>query len=145
MTAPIDRIDQVYGTDVFSRRVMRQRLPKEIFKSLIRTIDAGEPLDAQVADVVAATMKDWAIENGATHFTHWFQPLTGLTAAKHDSPAAPAARSSAAATPPGAGPTLFRSPSASRPPSSPGPGRRSTPRSPSSARWRRSPSRRSGS
>ena len=89
MTAPIDRIDQVYGTDVFSRRVMRQRLPKEIFKSLIRTIDAGEPLDAQVADVVAATMKDWAIENGATHFTHWFQPLTGLTAEKHDSLVSP--------------------------------------------------------
>ena len=89
MTAPIDRIDQVYGQDVFSRRVMRQRLPKEIFKSLIRTIDRGEPLDAQVADVVAATMKDWAIENGATHFTHWFQPLTGLTAEKHDSLVSP--------------------------------------------------------
>ena len=69
MTAPIDRIDQVYGTDVFSRRVMRQRLPKEIFKSLIRTIDAGEPLDAQAADLHAATIQDWAIENGATHFT----------------------------------------------------------------------------
>ena len=89
MTAPIDRIDQVYGQDVFSRRVMRQRLPKEIFKSLVRTIDRGEPLDAQVADVVAATMKDWAIENGATHFTHWFQPLTGLTAEKHDSLVSP--------------------------------------------------------
>ena len=89
MTAPIDRIDQVYGIDVFSRRVMRQRLPKEIYKSLIRTIDAGEQLDAQVADVVAATMKDWAIENGATHFTHWFQPLTGLTAEKHDSLVSP--------------------------------------------------------
>ncbi len=89
MTAPIDRIDQVYGTDVFSRRVMRQRLPKEVFKSLIRTIDGGQHLDAQVADVVAATMKDWAIENGATHFTHWFQPLTGLTAEKHDSLVSP--------------------------------------------------------
>jgi glutamine synthetase len=89
VTAPIDRIDQVYGQDVFSRRVMRQRLPKEIFKSLVRTIDRGEPLDAQVADVVAATMKDWAIENGATHFTHWFQPLTGLTAEKHDSLVSP--------------------------------------------------------
>ncbi len=89
MTVPIDRVDQVYGIDVFSRRVMRQRLPKEIFKSLIRTIDGGEPLDAQVADVVAATMKDWAIENGATHFTHWFQPLTGLTAEKHDSLVSP--------------------------------------------------------
>jgi len=82
VTAPIDRIDQVYGIDVFSRRVMRQRLPKEIYKSLIRTIDAGEQLDAQVANVVAATMKDWAIENGATHFTHWFQPLTGAGRAR---------------------------------------------------------------
>lgn len=89
MTAPIDRVDQLYGRDVFSRRVMRQRLPKEVFKSLVRTIDGGEPLDAQVADVVAATMKDWAIENGATHFTHWFQPLTGLTAEKHDSLVSP--------------------------------------------------------
>jgi glutamine synthetase len=78
-------IDQTYGADVFSRRVMQQRLPKEVYKSLLRTIDRGEPLDPKVADVVAATMKDWAIENGATHFTHWFQPLTGSTAEKHDS------------------------------------------------------------
>ena len=78
-------IDQSYGSDVFSRRVMQQRLPKEVYKSLLRTIDNGEPLDPKVADVVAATMKDWAIENGATHFTHWFQPLTGSTAEKHDS------------------------------------------------------------
>ena len=68
---------------------MRQRLPKEVYRSLLRTIDRGEPLDPAVADVVAATMKDWAIENGATHYTHWFQPLTGLTAEKHDSLAAP--------------------------------------------------------
>jgi len=85
----IERVDHIYGQDVFSRRVMRQRLPKEVYKSLIRTIDNGEPLDPQVADVVAATMKDWAIENGATHFTHWFQPLTGLTAEKHDSLVSP--------------------------------------------------------
>jgi glutamine synthetase len=78
-------IDQSYGSNVFSRRVMQQRLPKEVYKSLLRTIDRGEPLDPKVADVVAATMKDWAIENGATHFTHWFQPLTGSTAEKHDS------------------------------------------------------------
>ena len=75
-----DRVDNIYGQDVFSRRIMQQRLPKEVYKSLLRTIDRGQPLDPQVADVVAATMKDWAIENGATHFTHWFQPLTGLTA-----------------------------------------------------------------
>ena len=81
----LDRVDEIFGADVFSRRVMRQRLPKNVFKSLCRTIDAGSPLDPLVADVVAAAMKDWAIENGATHFTHWFQPLTGLTAEKHDS------------------------------------------------------------
>ena len=84
-----DRIDTIFGADVFSRRVMRQRMPKDVYKSLMRTIDAGEALDPGVADVVAATMKDWAIENGATHFTHWFQPLTGLTAEKHDSLIAP--------------------------------------------------------
>jgi glutamine synthetase len=79
------RVDEIFGADVFSRKVMRQRLPKDVFKSLVRTMDRGEPLDALVADVVAAAMKDWAIENGATHYTHWFQPLTGLTAEKHDS------------------------------------------------------------
>ncbi len=80
-----ERVDSIYGTDVFSRVIMRQRLPKEIYRSLLRTIDKGEPLDPEVASVVAATMKDWAIENGATHYTHWFQPLTGQTAEKHDS------------------------------------------------------------
>ncbi len=80
-----ERVDNFYGSDVFSRRIMRQRLPKDVYRSLLRTIDLGEPLDPKAADVVAATMKDWAIENGATHFTHWFQPLTGLTAEKHDS------------------------------------------------------------
>jgi glutamine synthetase len=84
-----ERIDSIFGSDVFSRSVMRQRLPKEVYRSLLRTVDRGEPLDPQVADVVAAAMKDWAIENGATHYTHWFQPLTGLTAEKHDSLAAP--------------------------------------------------------
>ena len=81
----MSRVDAIYAADVFTRRIMRQRLPKEIYRSLVQTIDLGEPLDPQVADVVAATMKDWAIENGATHFTHWFQPLTGSTAEKHDS------------------------------------------------------------
>jgi glutamine synthetase len=82
-------VDQIFAADVFTRRVMRQRLPKEVYRSLVQTIDQGEPLDPRVADVVAATMKDWAIENGATHFTHWFQPLTGSTAEKHDSLVAP--------------------------------------------------------
>ncbi len=88
MTQP-ERIDTIFGSDTFSRTTMRQRLPKEVYRSLLRTIDEGEPLDPAVADVVAASMKDWAIENGASHYTHWFQPLTGLTAEKHDSLAAP--------------------------------------------------------
>jgi len=78
-------VDTLYSRDVFSRAVMRQRLPKDIFKRLILTIDEGAPLDPSVADIVASAMKDWAIENGATHYTHWFQPLTGSTAEKHDS------------------------------------------------------------
>jgi glutamine synthetase len=73
-----------YSRDVFTRAVMRQRLPKDVYKRVVRTIDLGETLDASVADVVASAMKDWAIENGATHYTHWFQPLTGSTAEKHD-------------------------------------------------------------
>ena len=79
------RLDAIYGADVFSERVMRQRLPKDVFKRLMETIKKGARLDPHLADVVAAAMKDWAIENGATHYTHWFQPLTGLTAEKHDS------------------------------------------------------------
>jgi glutamine synthetase len=79
-----DRVDQVFGSDVFTERVMQQRLPKEVFKHLQRTIHHGEPLDAALADVVASAMKEWAMERGATHYTHWFQPLTGLTAEKHD-------------------------------------------------------------
>ena len=88
-SAETERVDSIFGRDVFSRSMMRKRLPKEVYKSLLRTIDRGEPLDPAVADVVAASMKDWAIENGASHYTHWFQPLTGLTAEKHDSLAAP--------------------------------------------------------
>ena len=83
------KIEEIFGQDVFSQRVMRQRLPKDIYKRLIRTMEDGEPLDLDVADVVAAGMKDWATVNGATHYTHWFQPLTGLTAEKHDSFATP--------------------------------------------------------
>ncbi|MCG3125234.1 MAG: Glutamine synthetase [Phycisphaerae bacterium] len=79
------RVDAIFGCDVFSLRTMRQRLPKDVYRKLLKTIQRGEPLDLAVADVVAAAMKDWAIENGATHYTHWFQPLTGQTAEKHDS------------------------------------------------------------
>lgn len=79
-----DNVTQTFGCDVFNERVMRQRLPKDVFKRLQRTIKHAEPLDHELADVVAAAMKDWAIEQGATHYTHWFQPLTGTTAEKHD-------------------------------------------------------------
>jgi glutamine synthetase len=78
-------IDEIFGRDVFSERVMQKRLPKDVFESLHRTIRMGEPLDPASADTIATAMKDWAIENGATHYTHWFQPMTGLTAEKHDS------------------------------------------------------------
>lgn len=78
------RVEDVYAADVFTSRVMQQRLPKDVFKRLQATIQHGEPLDHELAGVVAAAMKDWAIEQGATHYTHWFQPLTGLTAEKHD-------------------------------------------------------------
>ncbi|MFN5959286.1 MAG: glutamine synthetase III, partial [Planctomyces sp.] len=80
-----ESIDQIFCEDVFSERVMRERLPKDVFKSLMLTIKKGERLQPEIADIVAAAMKDWAIERGATHYTHWFQPLTGLTAEKHDS------------------------------------------------------------
>jgi glutamine synthetase len=79
----------IYGSNVFNDSVMRQTLPKEIYKSFRQTIEEGLPLDPQVAEVVASVMKDWAIAKGATHFTHWFQPLTGITAEKHDSFIAP--------------------------------------------------------
>lgn len=69
---------------VFNDRVMRERLPKEVYKSLIKTIAVGKAIDPSIADCVANAMKDWAIEKGATHFTHWFQPLTGVSAEKHD-------------------------------------------------------------
>ncbi len=78
-------VDELFGCDVFSLRTMRQRLPKDVYHRLMRTVQRGEQLDLAVADVVAAAMKDWAIERGATHYTHWFQPLTGSTAEKHDS------------------------------------------------------------
>ncbi|HQW66444.1 MAG TPA: glutamine synthetase III, partial [Gemmatimonadales bacterium] len=71
------RVDALFGVDTFSKQVMQKRLPKAVYKSLLRTMDHGEPLEPQLADIVAASMKDWAVERGATHFTHWFQPLTG--------------------------------------------------------------------
>ena len=81
--------NQVYGDNVFSPIVQRHRLPKETYKQLQRTLELGQPLDPSLADAVASAMKEWALERGATHYTHWFQPLTGLTAEKHDSFYAP--------------------------------------------------------
>lgn len=79
------RATDIFGCNVFNDRVMRERLPKNVYKSLRKTMDFGERLDPAIADTVAAAMKDWAIEKGATHFTHVFYPLTGQTAEKHDS------------------------------------------------------------
>jgi L-glutamine synthetase (EC 6.3.1.2) len=76
---------EIFGSHVFNDSIMRERLPKNTYKILRKTIDQGSPLDPVVAEVVANAMKDWALENGATHFTHWFQPMNGMTAEKHDS------------------------------------------------------------
>ena len=81
----MNKILEVFGSKVFNDAVMRERLPKEIYKSLRKTISEGKGLDMTMANVVAHAMKEWAIENGATHYTHWFQPMTGITAEKHDS------------------------------------------------------------
>ena len=78
-------VPELYGSLVFSDKVMRERLPKDIYKAVHKTIQNGSHLELDVANTVAATMKEWALELGATHFTHWFQPMTGLTAEKHDS------------------------------------------------------------
>ncbi len=79
------KIPELFGESVFNLQVMQDKLPKDVFKSLKKTIDEGLPLDAGIAGIVANAMKDWAVEKGATHFTHWFQPMTGITAEKHDS------------------------------------------------------------
>lgn len=81
----MERISKIFGSLVFNDNVMKERLPKDIYDVLKNTIHQGKPIDIKIANVVANTMKDWAIENGATHFTHWFQPMTGITAEKHDS------------------------------------------------------------
>ena len=78
-------VAKIFGEDVFNDTVMQERLPKKVYKDLKKTIEEGKELDLATADVIAHEMKEWAIEKGATHYTHWFQPLTGVTAAKHDS------------------------------------------------------------
>ena len=79
------KVPELFGSKVFNDRVMRERLPGTTYKALKKTIENGEPLDISVANVVANAMKDWAVEQGCTHFTHWFQPMTGVTAEKHAS------------------------------------------------------------
>ena len=78
-------IPELYGSLVFNDKIMRDKLPKDIYKALRKTIENGTHLELDVANSVAVAMKEWAVENGATHFTHWFQPMTGFTAEKHDS------------------------------------------------------------
>ncbi|HEV3049260.1 MAG TPA: glutamine synthetase III, partial [Longimicrobium sp.] len=78
-------VKDLYGVNVFNEEVQRQRLPKQVYKAVVSTLEQGQPLDPAFADAVAIAMKEWALERGASHFTHWFQPLTGLTAEKHDS------------------------------------------------------------
>ena len=78
-------VTELFGSNVFNDEAMKNLLPKEVYLSLRRTIDTGAPLDSSIASAVANAIKDWAVSKGATHYTHWFQPLTNLTAEKHDS------------------------------------------------------------
>ena len=87
----ITNIPEIFGSLVFDDRIMRARLNADTYHSLKKTVKEGQRLDSTLADAVAKAMKDWAVEHGATHFTHWFQPLTGITAEKHDSFISPAA------------------------------------------------------
>ncbi|MBR0278096.1 MAG: glutamine synthetase III, partial [Clostridia bacterium] len=86
----MSNIPEIFGSLVFNENVMKERLPDDVYKSLKKTIEEGKTFDIEVANVVANAMKEWAIEKGATHFTHWFQPMTGITAEKHDSFISPA-------------------------------------------------------
>lgn len=83
-------VTEIFGCNVFNEGVMQTRLPKSVFKALKKTMEEGKELSADIADVVATAMKDWAVEKGATHYTHWFQPMTGITAEKHDAFISPA-------------------------------------------------------
>ena len=81
----METVADFFGSQVFDDRVMKATLSSEVYRSLRKTIDEGQALDLRVANAVASAMKDWAVQRGATHYTHWFQPLTGITAEKHDS------------------------------------------------------------
>ena len=81
----MNRISEIFGKKVFNDKVMKEKLPKDAYNALRKHIEDGTELEGATANVIASAMKDWALENGATHFTHWFQPMTGVTAEKHDS------------------------------------------------------------
>ncbi len=90
-TAARSKAADEFGSLTFNDEAQRARLPKDVYRALRRAVAQGEPIDSQVADIIAAALKDWAVEHGATHYTHWFQPLTGITAEKHDSFLSPTA------------------------------------------------------
>src|SRR3972149_855734 len=91
------KVIEEFGSLTFNEEVQRARLPKDVFRALRRSIAQSEPIDAAGANIAASALKDWAVEHGATHYTHWFQPMTGLTAEKHDSFIAPVATGGAMA------------------------------------------------
>ena len=78
-------VEEIFAQNVFTLGKMKERLPKNVYKEVVKVMDQGGELSMETANVVAMAMKEWAVENGATHYTHWFQPLTGITAEKHDS------------------------------------------------------------
>jgi glutamine synthetase len=84
-SVPAKRATEEFGSLTFSEEIQRARLPRDVYRALRRAVAQGEPIEANVADIIASALKDWAVEHGATHYTHWFQPLTGITAEKHDS------------------------------------------------------------
>jgi glutamine synthetase len=94
---PRPKATDIFGSLTFNDEVQRRRLPRDVYRALRRTMTQNEPLDASAADIIAAAMKDWAVEQGATHYTHWFQPMTGITAEKHDAFIAPSAEGRAVA------------------------------------------------
>jgi glutamine synthetase len=91
VAAPSKKVTEEFGSLTFNEEVQRARLPKDVYRALRRAVAQGEPLDHSVADIVASALKDWAVEHGASHYTHWFQPMTGITAEKHDSFLSPSA------------------------------------------------------
>ena len=95
--SPRQKATEIFGSLTFNDETQRRLLPRDVYMALRRTIVNAEPLDPAAADIVASAMLDWAIEHGATHYTHWFQPLTGITAEKHDSFISPTSEGKAVA------------------------------------------------